>query len=89
MSRRQAKRMVRWEAVIVAVIGALLGLAVGVFFGWAVVRAIADTGISTFSVPLGQLVVYVVVAGLLGVLAAVFPARRAARLNVLAAIAYE
>jgi putative ABC transport system permease protein len=89
MSRRQTKRMIRWEAVIVAVIGAVLGLAVGVFFGWAVVRAIADTGISSLSIPLRQLVVYVVIAGLLGVLAAVFPARRAARLNVLAAIAYE
>jgi len=89
MSRRQTRRMVRWEAVIVAVIGAVLGLAVGVFFGWAVVRAIADTGISTLSIPLGQLVVYLIVAGILGVLAAYFPARRAAGLNVLAAIAYE
>ncbi len=89
MSRRQTKRMIRWEAVIVAVIGAALGLAVGLFFGWAVVRAIADTGISTVSVPVGQLVTYLVVSSLLGVLAAVFPARRAARLNVLAAIAYE
>jgi len=89
MSRRQTKRMIRWEAVIVAVMGAVLGLAVGVFFGWAVVRAIADTGVSTLSIPLGQLVVYVLIAGMLGVLAAVFPARRAARLNVLAAIAYE
>ncbi|MGI9022025.1 MAG: ABC transporter permease [Acidimicrobiales bacterium] len=89
MSRRQARRMIRWEAVIVAVIGAVLGLVVGVFFGWAVVQAIHDTGITTLSVPSGQLVAYVVIAGLLGVLAAVFPARRAARLNVLTAIAYE
>ncbi len=89
MSRRQTKRMVRWEAVIVAVIGAVLGLVVGVFFGWAVVKAIADTGISTLSIPVGQLVAYMVAAGLLGLLAAVFPARRAAGLNVLAAIAYE
>ncbi|MFN2606785.1 MAG: ABC transporter permease [Acidimicrobiales bacterium] len=89
MSRRQTRRMVRWEAVIVAVIGAVLGLVIGVFFGWAVVTAISDTGISTLSVPAGQLVAYVVIAGLLGVVAAAFPARRAARLNVLAAIAYE
>jgi putative ABC transport system permease protein len=54
-----------------------------------VVRAIADTGINVLRVPGGQLVGYVVVAALLGVGAAVFPARRAARLNVLAAIAYE
>jgi putative ABC transport system permease protein len=89
MSRRQTRRMIRWEAVIIAVIGAVLGLVVGVFFGWAVVRAIADTGINVLRVPGGQLVGYVVVAALLGVGAAVFPARRAARLNVLAAIAYE
>ncbi|PZR82891.1 MAG: hypothetical protein DLM65_02970, partial [Candidatus Aeolococcus gillhamiae] len=89
MSRRQTRRMIRWEAVIVAVLGAVLGLVIGVFFGWAVVRAIADTGINTLRVPGGQLVAYVVIAGLLGVGAAVFPARRAARLNVLAAIAYE
>ncbi|MBA3266693.1 MAG: FtsX-like permease family protein [Acidimicrobiia bacterium] len=89
MSRRQTRRMIRWEAVIVAVIGAVLGVSVGVFFGWAVVRAIHDTGITTLSVPGGQLLGYVVIAGVLGVLAAVFPARRAARLNVLAAIAYE
>jgi putative ABC transport system permease protein len=81
--------MVRWEAVIVAVLGAVLGLTIGVFFGWAVVRAIGDTGITTLRVPGGQLVVYVILAGLLGVAAAVLPARRAARLNVLAAIAYE
>jgi putative ABC transport system permease protein len=89
MSRRQTRRMVRWEAVIVAVLGAVLGLTIGVFFGWAVVRAIGDTGITTLRVPGGQLVVYVILAGLLGVAAAVLPARRAARLNVLAAIAYE
>ncbi len=89
MSRRQTRRMIRWEAVIVAVIGAVLGLVVGVFFGWAVVRALHDDGITTLSVPGGQLVAYVVIAGVLAVLAAVFPARRAARLNVLAAIAYE
>src|SRR5262249_20842733 len=89
LSRRQARRMVRWEAVIISVIGAVLGLTVGVLFGWAVVRAIRDQGISTLQVPAGQLVGYVIVSAFLGVLAAAFPARRAARLNVLEAIAYE
>jgi putative ABC transport system permease protein len=89
MSRRQTRRMIRWEAVIMAVIGAALGLCVGVFFGWALVQSLEGEGISRFTLPFGQLLVFVLLAGAIGVLAAIFPARRAARLNVLAAIAYE
>jgi putative ABC transport system permease protein len=89
MSRRQVKRMIRVEAVIIAVLGALLGLVVGVLFGWAMQRALADVGIDRFAVPVGQLVAMLVVAALIGVLAAIWPARRAARLDVLEAIAYE
>lgn len=89
MSRRQTRRMIRWESVIIAVIGAALGLSVGVFFGWALVQSLKDEGISVFALPLGQLVGFVLVAAAIGVVAAIFPARRAARLNVLAAIAYE
>ena len=89
MSRRQVKRMIRVEAVIIAVLGAVLGLAIGILFGWAMQRALSDVGIDRFAVPAGQLVAFVVVAALLGVLAAVFPARRAAKLNVLEAISYE
>ncbi|MGZ6951537.1 MAG: ABC transporter permease [Acidimicrobiia bacterium] len=89
MSRRQVRSTVRWEAVIVAVFGALLGLAIGIALGWAVIRALKDQGFSAFAVPVGQLVLYVVVAGLAGVLAAAYPARRAARLDVLDAISTE
>jgi putative ABC transport system permease protein len=89
MLRRQVKAMIRWESVIIAVFGALLGTAVGVFFGWAMVQALSDQGITELSIPGGQLLIYVVVAGLFGVLAAMLPARRAAKLDVLAAIAYE
>jgi putative ABC transport system permease protein len=89
MTRRQARSMIRWEAMIVAVIGALLGVAVGIFFGWAIVRALADQGIEHLSVPGGQLVGYVMAAAIAGVLAGVLPARRAARLDVLEAIATE
>jgi putative ABC transport system permease protein len=89
MSRRQVKRMVRVEAVIIAVLGAILGLAVGVLFGWAMQRALSDVGIDRFAVPVDQLLLTLVVAVVIGVLAAIWPARRAARLNVLEAIAYE
>jgi putative ABC transport system permease protein len=89
MSRRQVRSMVRAESVITSVIGALLGLAVGVFFGFAVVRALSSEGIGSVVVPFGQLVTYVVLAALAGTLAAIWPARRAARLDVLSAISYE
>ena len=89
MTRRQLRRAIRWEAVIIAVFGAILGLILGVIFGVAAVVAIPDTFISTVSVPYGQLVVYVIIAAIAGILAAILPARRAARLNVLDAISHE
>ncbi|MDQ2827228.1 MAG: FtsX-like permease family protein, partial [Actinomycetota bacterium] len=89
MSRRQVRSMIRAESVIIAVLGAVLGLAVGVLFGWAVVSALNDQGIKSLVIPGGQLVVYVILAGVAGVVAAVFPARRAAKLDVLASISYE
>ena len=89
MTRRQVRSMVRWEAVIVAVLGALLGVAVGTGFGAAVVHALASEGISEFVLPYGQLVVYVVLAAIAGVIAALFPARRAAKLDVLRAVTVE
>ena len=89
MTRGQLRAMVRWEAVIIGVIGALLGLAVGMFFGWALVRAMRDEGFSRFDVPYARLAIYVVLGAVAGVVAALLPARRAARLNVLEAIATE
>ncbi len=89
MSRRQIKRMIRVESVIIAVLGAVLGVAVGILFGVAMQRALSDLGITNLAIPVGQLVVYVVVAAFAGVVAAIVPARRAAKLNVLQAISYE
>jgi putative ABC transport system permease protein len=89
MTRRQVRSMVRWESVIIAVLGAALGIAVGIFFGWALVAALADQGISELAVPVGQLVLYVVIAAVFGVLAAIGPARRASRLDILRAITVE
>jgi putative ABC transport system permease protein len=89
MARKQTRSMIRWEAVIISLFGALLGIAVGILFGWAFVSALNDQGITEFAVPFGQLIIYVVFAGLAGIVAAIPPARRAARLNVLEAIASE
>jgi putative ABC transport system permease protein len=89
MTRRQVRRMIRWEAVVIAIFGAVMGIFTGLLLGWAVVRALADEGLGTFSVPFGQLVVYIVIAGIAGIIAAIYPARKAARLNILEAIAYE
>jgi len=89
MTRSQLRSAIRLESVVIALQGTLLGLGVGVFFGWALVRALRDQGLVAFSVPLASLAVIVVLAALAGVLAAVLPARRAAGLNVLQAVVTE
>ena len=89
MTRRQLRRMVRWEAVIIALFGGLLGVGMGVLFGLAVIAAIPETFVDIVSIPYSSLLGYLVVSGLFGMLAAILPARRAARLNVLDAISYE
>src|ERR671918_787333 len=86
MTRAQLRSTIRWESVIIAVQGALLGLVIGVFFGWALVTALQDEGLNTFTVPILSLVVVVVLAALAGIVAAVLPARRAAKLDVLRAV---
>lgn len=88
MSRGQMRAMIRWEAAVVAVFGAVLGVVLGVLFGVAASSALPSSFVSTVTIPFGSLVFYVVIAGLAGLLAAVLPARRAARLNVLDAISY-
>jgi len=88
MSRRQARRMIRQESVITALIGATLGLPLGLFLAAALTHALGKYGVE-FAVPVGSLVAFVVVALLAGVLAAVAPARRAGKLDVLAALQYE
>jgi putative ABC transport system permease protein len=87
LQRRQLRRMIRIESVVIALYGALLGLVVGTAFGWALVRALEEQGVTEFALPVGRLALVVVAAGLAGVLAAALPARRAARLDVLAAVA--
>jgi len=89
MARKQVKRMVRVEAVIVAILGAVLGLVIGIVFAWALQRSLSDLGITELAIPVGQLIVMVIIAALIGVVAAILPARRAAKLNILEAISYE
>ena len=89
MTRSQLKSAVRMESLIIASVGTALGLAVGLVFGWTLVTALEDEGFSHLVVPVGQLLVVVKLAALAGVLAAVGPARRAARLDVLAAVSAD
>jgi putative ABC transport system permease protein len=88
MSRRQVRRLVRYESVITALIGAILGTALGVIFAALVSRPLADEGFE-LAYPVGTLIVLLLLAALAGVLAAIWPARRAAKLDVLEALAYE
>jgi putative ABC transport system permease protein len=87
-TRRQMRRIVRYESVITSIIGGVLGIVLGVFFAWVVTTRLGAQGL-TFAVPWGQLAIFLVLAAFVGVLAAVLPARRAARLDILAAIHYE
>ena len=88
MTRRQTRRMVRHESVITALIGAALGLPLGIFLAALVTSALSQYDLR-FELPLGQLIVLAVVAVIAGLVAAVTPARRAARLNPLEALQYE
>ncbi len=88
MSRRQVRRVIRWESVITAAIGAVLGSLLGVIFALIMSRPLADEGF-IISIPVGTLLVLLVLALVAGVVAAIGPARRASRLDVLDALAYE
>ncbi len=89
MSRRQLRRMIRIESVVVAVFGAVLGIVVGLAVGITFQRSLASQGINVLRVPIVQLLIFLVIAALVGVLAAIWPARRAAKLDVLRAITTE
>jgi putative ABC transport system permease protein len=86
MTRRQVRRMIRHESVITALIGGALGIVLGIILGALLV---ARVDFIAFTLPIGQLIVFAIAAIIVGILAAIFPARRAARLNVLQALQYE
>lgn len=89
MARTQVRSMVIGEAVLIAVFGTLLGLAIGIGFGWLLVRALASEGLGVLAIPVTTLVAVVVLAAIAGVAAAILPAVRAGRLDVLEAISAE
>jgi len=88
MTRRQVRRMVRHESVITALIGAALGLPLGIFLALLVTQALSEYDLQ-FAIPAGALITFVIVSVLAGIVAAILPARRAARLRVLEALQYE
>ena len=88
MTRRQLRRMVRDESIVIALIGAVVGMALGLVLAAMVADALSDEGVS-FAVPVGTLIAFAAIAAVAGVLAAVLPARRAGRLDILEALHYE
>jgi len=88
MSRRQVRTMIRYEAVITALIGAILGMALGIVFAALIAQPLKDEGF-TLSYPIGSLALLLVFAAIIGVVAAILPARRASRLDVLQSLQYE
>ena len=88
MSRRQVRTMIRYEAVITALIGGILGLVLGIVFATLISEPLKDEGF-TLSYPVVWLVLLLIFAALVGIVAAILPARRASRLNVLQSLQYE
>jgi putative ABC transport system permease protein len=89
MARSQVRSAIRWESVIISLLGTINGLAIGLFFGWSVVKALEDQGFSQFAIAPGQLTIVVIILAVLSVAAAWLPARRASKLDVLRAISTE
>ncbi len=89
MTQAQVRSTVRWEAVLISVLGSLIGLGLGLALSYAMVIALEGYGLTTFRVPGGSLIIWVVVLAGLGVIASLLPARRAARLDILRAIGAE
>jgi putative ABC transport system permease protein len=88
MTRRQVRMMIRYESIVTSLMGAALGMVVGIFLAALVAQALSGQGV-VFAIPWLQLVYFILAAIVVGVLAAIIPARRAARLNVLRALQYE
>jgi putative ABC transport system permease protein len=88
-TRSQIRTMIRWESVVIAVLGSTIGLGLGLFFAWSIGKALEEDGFTTYQVPYLGVAAVVVISALFGMVAALYPAWRAGRLDVLDAIATE
>ena len=86
MTKSQVRSTVRWESVITSLIGAVVGVVLGVGLGYVVILALRNQGLSTFSVPYGSVLAILVLSFFVGVVASVYPARRATKLDILEAL---
>jgi putative ABC transport system permease protein len=89
MSRSQVRSTVRWESVLIAMLGTALGTTIGLSFAWTLVHAMKNSDLNRFAIPLHQLGLIILAAAVAAIVAAALPARRAARLDVLKAISNE
>ena len=87
--RQQIRRMIFIESSIISIFGAALGTGLGIFFAWSLIQALADEGFTVFAVSIPQTLLWIGIAIIAGVIAAILPAIRAARQNILEAISYE
>jgi putative ABC transport system permease protein len=83
MSRSQVRSSIRWESVITSLIGAVSGVILGIALGWVIVRALDDEGLKSYTLPIGGTIGILILSFMIGVIAAIYPARRATRMNVL------
>ena len=86
-TRGQVRRMIRHESVITALIGSIIGIALGIVFG--ALLAIRDSATIAFTIPVGSLIIFLIASWIVGLLAAIFPARRAAKLDPVTALQRE
>jgi len=86
MTKGQVRTTVRWESVITSLLGAVVGILLGIGLGWVIVFALRDQGLTTFSLPVGSTILIMIMSFVVGVLAAIYPAWRATRVNILEAL---
>jgi putative ABC transport system permease protein len=87
--RKQVRRMIFIESSIISIFGAVLGTSLGVFFAWSLIKALEEDGFSNFTVSISQTFTWIGISIIAGVIAAILPAIKASRQNILEAISYE
>jgi putative ABC transport system permease protein len=86
MTRSQVRTTVRWESVITSLLGAVIGIILGIGLGWVIVFALRDQGLSSFQIPIGTTIFIMVMSFLVGIIAAIYPAWRATKVDILSAL---